>query len=98
MAPLTPRLDPARLLLWGYLKSPVRSTEPDRVEVPHCSIKREVRGISREACGKVLREEGSEQNCVTQEKVGLLSTCCSGGVVGHEDAGLVSKESPTNVL
>ena len=47
---------------------------------------------------KFSLKQGSEQSCVTQEKAGFSSTCCSGGVVERGDAGPLLKKSPKNVL
>ena len=80
----------------GVRKSKVCSGDPQNLAELKRAIEREVRGISRETCGKVLRE-AEKRAAVPRKKADFSSTCCSGGVVERGDAGPVAKKSPKNV-
>ena len=43
-------------------------------------------------------KQESEQSCISQERAGFSSTCCSGGVVERGDARPVVQKSSKNVL
>ena len=61
------------------------------------AVKRGVRGISRETCGKVLLTQGSEQSCATRKSVlfeHVLQRCSSGAWKCRT----VAKKSPNGVL
>ena len=70
--PHSPDLTPLDFFLWGYLKSKVYQGDPQNLTELKRAIKKEVRGISRETCAKVLREVGKRAQLCHSRKGGLF--------------------------